>query len=133
MNLRQYILRSRNQKQTKIAGILLYKIEGSNRLSTYIYPDDGLLGKSDTVQLSHYPHAIIGELFNGTVATIQIKHWDAYNGNDEGFIEIGVCNGLYYAEALEICKYLIKMFKIPVDKVILQDLNFENFYKELVE
>ena len=113
------------------------------RLSRYVGPDDGMLGPNP--YNNHWnqptpggrkvcPHAFIGKLKDGSIATYQTLPWDmagwhsgsgslrlARNANNTGYIGFEICEdgladpvyfSLVYREAVELAAYLCALYDI---------------------
>lgn len=123
-----------------VKGIMVHSTGANNNtLKRYVGPDDGLLGYNKFG--NHYnrfrpdgrqvcPHAFIGKLQDGSIATYQNLPWNMRgwhggsgpkgNVNDThiGFeiCEDGLTDPTYFAqiykEAAELCAYLCKMFNL---------------------
>ncbi|MCL2531191.1 MAG: peptidoglycan recognition protein family protein [Oscillospiraceae bacterium] len=121
-------------------GIMVHSTGANNpKLSRYVGPDDGLLGKNPNN--NHWntarpdgreicPHAFIGKLADGTVATYQTLPWNhrgwhsgggtkgSANSTHIGFeiCEDGLTDANYlnavYLESAELCAMLCKEFKL---------------------
>jgi len=130
-------------------GIMVHSTGANNpKLSRYVGPDDGLLGRNPNN--NHWntlkpdgrdicPHAFIGLLANGTVATYQVLPWNhrgwhsasgnkgSANGTHIGFeiCEDGLADAKYFAivyqESAELCAMLCKEYKLDplADGVII--------------
>lgn len=123
-------------------GIIVHSTGANNpNLKRYVGPDDGKLGVNqyDNHWNTYQPggrnvcvHAFIGKLADGSVATYQTLPWDhrgwhcGGSGNDThiGFeiCEDGLTDPVYfgkvYQEAVELCAYLCKQFKLTEADVI---------------
>lgn len=121
-------------------GIMVHSTGVNNPwLKRYVGPDDGLLGK--TTYKNHWNqamdrqvcvHAFIGKLANGSIATYQTLPWDhrgwhaggSANNTHIGFeiCEDGLKDGAYfskvYREAVELCAYLCKLYKLTEKDII---------------
>ncbi|MDT3698858.1 MAG: peptidoglycan recognition family protein [Thermincola sp.] len=123
-------------------GIMVHSTGANNPyLKRYIGPDDGLLGKN--LGNNHWnqdkpdgrqvcPHAFIGKLANGTVATYQTLPWNhrgwhaGGNANDTniGFeiCEDNLASADYfkkvYDEAVGLCVYLCKLYGLTEKSII---------------
>lgn len=131
-------------------GIMVHSTGANNAsLKRYVGPDDGLLGENangnhwntarpDGIQIC--PHAFIGKLADGNIATYQTLPWDfvgwhsgtgtlgySKNANNTGYIGFEICedaltDAVYfeavYLEAIELCAYLCKTYKIDSSNVI---------------
>lgn len=150
MNLRKQIL-TKNRcykagKTIKPKGIMVHSTGANNpKLSRYVGPDDGLLGKNSynnhwntsSKSLSACVHAFIGKLADGSIATYQTLPWDCRgwhagkgrkgtaNDTHIGFeiCEDGLKDKTYfdkvYKEAVELCVYLIGLYPYLTEKDIL--------------
>lgn len=131
-------------RKIKPRGIMVHSTGANNpRLSRYVGPDDGLLGKNPNGNHWNQPmdrkvccHAFIGELADGTVATYQVLPWNhrgwhgasgkkgSCNDTHIGFeiCEDGLKDGAYFAkvyqEAVELCAYLCAMFDLTEKDII---------------
>lgn len=132
------------------AGIMVHSTGANNpRLSRYVGPDDGLLGanpygnhwnqpRPDGRQVC--PHAFIGRLADGSIATYQVLPWTirgwhsgsgpAGSANNRGYLGVEICeDGLtdaayfaaVYREAVELCAYWCREFGIRPEKPTLID------------
>lgn len=120
-------------------GIMVHSTGANNpNLKRYVQPDDGKLGLNvygnhwNTGDLSVCVHAFIGKLKDGTVATYQTLPWNhrgwhgggSANDTHVGFeiCEDGLTDASYfkkvYAEAVELCVYLCKMFNLTEKDII---------------
>lgn len=121
-------------------GIMVHSTGANNPwLKRYVGPDDGLLGKN--TNKNHWNqamssqvcvHAFIGKLANGSIATYQTLPWDhrgwhaggSANNTHIGFeiCEDGLKDGAYfskvYREAVELCAYLCKLYKLTEKDII---------------
>ncbi len=128
-------------------GIVVHSTGANNpNLKRYVGPDDGLLGVNQyanhwnqEMDRSVCVHGFIGKLADGTIATYQTLPWDhrgwhagsGKNGSANNthisfeICEDGLTDGEYfakvYAEAVQLCAYLCKMFGFDplADGVIL--------------
>ena len=139
-----------------VKGIMVHSTGANNPyLKRYVQPDDGKLGVNkyknhwntwhpDGVQKC--PHAFIGKLADGTVATYQVLPWDIIgwhsgsgkngNANYIGYIGFEICeDGLgdrkyfeaVYKEAAELCSDLCKQYGLnPLTDIICHS---EGHYK----
>ena len=128
-------------------GIMVHSTGANNpRLSRYIGPDDGLLGKN--THGNHWNrkmdrqvcvHGFIGKLADGTIATYQTLPWNrrgwhsgsgskgSANNTHISFeiCEDGLTDASYfnkvYKEAVELCAYLCKLYNLnpTADGVII--------------
>lgn len=118
-------------------------------LSRYVGPDDGYLGLVSSNNWNQFRpgnrqvcvHAFIGKLKDGSIATYQTLPWDIVgwhsgsgrlgpekNANNTGYIGFEICEDnltdkIYfekvYKEAVELCAYLCKEFKLnPLTDII---------------
>jgi hypothetical protein len=144
MNLRTLILTNnacyKAGRTIAVEGLMVHSTGANNpRLSRYVGPDDGLLGKN--VYNNHWNqdkpggrqvcvHAFIGKLADGSVATYQTLPWNhrgwhggsgpkgSVNDTHIGFeiCEDGLADASYfnavYREAVELCAYLCKEYKL---------------------
>ena len=148
MNLRKLIL-TKNEcyirgAKIKPRGIMVHSTGANNpNLSRYVGPDDGLLGKNaynnhwNTYRPSGIQvcvHAFIGKLKDGSIATYQTLPWDHrgwHAGKDAGnsqYIGFEICEDnlkdrsyfdKVYQEAVELCAYLCKLYKLdPIKNII---------------
>lgn len=123
-------------------GIMVHSTGANNPyLKRYVGPDDGLLGKN--YNNSHWNqnlpggrqvcvHAFIGKLADGRIATYQTLPWNhrgwhaggTANDTHIGFeiCEDGLTDARYfnevYAEAIEICAYLCKLYGLSERDII---------------
>lgn len=121
-------------------GIMVHSTGANNPwLKRYVGPDDGFLGKN--VYNNHWNqpmsrnvcvHGFIGKLADGSIATYQTLPWDYrgwHAGGDANNTHIGfeICeDGLndsayfnkVYAEAVELCTHLCKMYDLTEQDVI---------------
>lgn len=131
----------RRHVRHEVKGIMLHSTGADNpRLSRYIQPNDGKLGENrhgnhwnvrypDSRRVC--PHAFIGRLADGTVATYQVLPWDIVgwhsgsgkkgSANRLGYIGIEICedslrDGGYlaevYREAAELCADLCRQYSL---------------------
>lgn len=157
MNLRTLILVDnlcyKSGKKHTPKGIMVHSTGANNpKLSRYVGPDDGLLGPNSNN--NHWnqptpggrkvcPHAFIGKLKDGSIATYQTLPWDMVgwhsgtgslgmdkNANNTGYIGFEICeDGLtdpvyfnaVYREAVEFSAYLCMTFGIQPEKPWLID------------
>ena len=127
-------------------GIMVHSTGANNpNLKRYVGPDDGLLGKNQYG--NHWnqdkpdgrevcPHAFIGKLADGSIATYQVLPWDHRgwhcgsgskgSGNDT-HISFEICEddltdadyfSAVYQEAVELCAYLCKEYGLTAEDVI---------------
>ena len=151
MNLHTLYLKNNNcykaGKPMVPKGIMVHSTGANNpNLKRYVGPDDGLLGKNKWN--NHWntakpggreicPHAFIGKLADGSVATYQTLPWDLVgwhsgigfkgSANYLGYIgfeicEDNLCDSTYfnkvYNEAVELCVYLCKQFNLTEKDII---------------
>lgn len=138
-----------NKKHTP-KGIMWHSTGANNpKLSRYVGPDDGKLGKNPYGNhwnqnkpdgRSVCVHAWIGKLANGEVATYQTLPWDIEgwhcgsgskgSGNRMGYLSFEICeDGLsdkkyfdkVYEEAINLSVYLCKKYNIPVNSTTIID------------
>ena len=129
-------------KTIKPKGIIIHSTGANNPwLKRYVGPDDGLLGKNS--YNNHWntyhpggrevcPHAFIGKLANGTIATYQTlpwnyRGWHAGGSANDSYIGFEICeDGLtdssyfyaVYKEAVELCVYLCKQYGLTEKNII---------------
>jgi hypothetical protein len=144
MNLNQYYLKQNNcykaGKSMVPKGIMIHSTGANNTsLKRYVGPEDGKLGIN---QYSNHwnqptpdgesksPHAFIGKLADGSIATYQTLPWDMrgwHAGGTANDTHVGfeICEdalidkeyfALVYREAVELCAYLCKLYSIHPDK-----------------
>ena len=118
-------------------------------LSRYVGPDDGFLGTVSSNNWNQFRpngrqvcvHAFIGKLKDGSIATYQTLPWDmvgwhsgsgnlgySKNANNTGYIGFEICEdnltdknyfNSIYKEAVELCVYLCKEYKLnPLTDII---------------
>jgi N-acetylmuramoyl-L-alanine amidase len=146
MNLRKLILTNnacyKAGKTITPKGIMVHSTGANNpNLKRYIGPDDGLLGKNQ--YNNHWNqdkpdgrqvcvHAFIGKLKDGSIATYQTLPWNhrgwhaggKANDTHIGFeiCEDGLSDSTYfnevYKEAVELCMYLCKTYKLTEKDII---------------
>ncbi len=123
-------------------GIMVHSTGVNNpNLKRYIGPDDGLLGKN--LHNNHWnqdrpdgryvcPHAFIGKLADGSIATYQTLPWERRGWHAGGFandthIGFEICeakltDGAYfnvaYKEAVALCVYLCKLYSLNEKNII---------------
>lgn len=123
-------------------GIMVHSTGVNNpNLRRYVGPDDGLLGKN--LNNNHWntdkpdgrkvsPHAFIGRLNDGSIATYQTLPWNyrgchAGGGANDTHIGFEICeDGLtdasyfnaVYKEAVELCVYLCKIYGLSEKNII---------------
>lgn len=145
MRLKQCILTNNEcyqKKRTIIPkGIMVHSTGANNpKLSRYVSPDDGLLGKSSTNHWNQLNpdgrqvcvHAFIGKLADGTIATYQTLPWNhrgwhaggSANNTHIGFeiCEDNLQDPVYFAavyqEAVELCAYLCQKYSLTEKSII---------------
>lgn len=155
MNLRM-LLFTKNEcykagKKHTPKGIMVHSTGANNPLlRRYVGPDDGLLGVNPND--NHWntpmpggrkvcPHAFIGKLKDGSLATYQTLPWDIVgwhsgagslgsikSANNTGYIGFEICEdgltdpiyfGMAYREAVELCGYLCNLYSIKPEKPYL--------------
>lgn len=144
-------------KMTKPVGIVVHDEGTSNPwLKRYVQPSENdpnrdelqkLLGENkynnswnrDDPNLNKCAHAWIGDLADGTVATMQTLPWNfpcwlsasgkkgSYNGDPTAHIQFEICRGDYEdeerfnrlvkGEAVALCAYLCRMFDLSPDTI----------------
>lgn len=133
-------------------GIMVHSTGANNPdLKRYVGPDDGLLGKNQYNNHWNQPrpngrqvcvHAFIGKLRDGSIATYQTLPWDHrgwHAGGDANNTHIGfeICeDGLtdknyfnrVYKEAVELCAYLCKQYKLTEKNIIG---HYEGYQKKI--
>lgn len=153
MNLKTLIFTQnacyKSGKKHTVKGILVHSTGANNpKLSRYVGPDDGLLGKNPYNNHWNQPmgrsvcvHAFIGKLADGSIATYQTLPWDmvgwhsgsgklgaSKNANNNGYIGFEICeDGLndaayfneVYQEAVELCAMLCKQYNLKPESPIL--------------
>ena len=127
-------------------GIMVHSTGANNpNLKRYVGPDDGLLGKNQYG--NHWnqdkpdgrevcPHAFIGKLADGSVATYQVLPWDrrgwhcgsgSKGSANNTHISFEICEddltdsnyfAAVYQEAVELCTYLCKEYGLTAEDVI---------------
>lgn len=152
LNLKTLIFTQNNcykagQRRTP-KGFMLHSTGANNpKLSRYVGPDDGLLGKNPYNNHWNTPlpggrqvcvHGFIGKLADGTIATYQTLPWDMVgwhsgkgpkgSANYNGYIGVEICeDGLtdpvyfaaVYQEAVELCAMLCKKYGFAPEKPTL--------------
>lgn len=126
-------------KKIKVKGLMLHSTGANNtKLSRYIGPDDGLLGKNPNNNDWNRPgiqlcvHAFIGKDKNGDIQAYQTLPWDhrAWGcggaGNDM-FIQVEICEddktdseyfNKVYKKAVELFAYLCKQFNLTENDIL---------------
>ena len=136
-------------RKITVKGIMVHSTGANNsNLKRYVGPDDGLLGENiygnywntprpDGKEIC--PHAFIGKLKDGSIATYQVLPWDmrgwhcgsgsngSANNSHIGFeiCEDGLTDAGYldkvYKEAVELCAYLCRQYNLnpQADGVII--------------
>lgn len=123
-------------------GIMVHSTGANNpNLKRYVGPDDGKLGKNEAGNYWNTarpdgrqvcPHAFIGKLANGYIATYQVLPWTmvgwhaggAANQTHIGFeiCEDDLTNEMYFRaifnEAVALCVYLCKQFNLTEKNII---------------
>lgn len=121
-------------------GIMVHSTGANNPwLKRYVGPDDGLLGKNAYNNHWNQPmsrnvcvHGFIGKLADGSIATYQTLPWDHrgwHAGGDANnthisfeICEDGLKDAAYfnkvYAEAVELCTHLCKMYDLTEQDII---------------
>ena len=148
MNLRKLIF-TKNRcytagKKITPKGIMVHSTGANNpTLKRYVGPDDGLLGVNqygNHWNRSFYPgkcpHAFIGKLADGSIATYQVLPWDhrgwhsgsGKNGSaNDTHISFEICEdsltdpvyfGKVYKEAVELCAHLCKLYGLKETSII---------------
>ena len=127
-------------RKIDVKGIMVHSTGANNpNLKRYVGPNDGILGEN--IYGNHWntprpegkeicPHAFIGKLADGSIATYQVLPWDmrgwhcgsgsngSANNTHIGFeiCEDGLTDSSYldkvYKEAVELCAYLCRQFKL---------------------
>jgi N-acetylmuramoyl-L-alanine amidase len=146
MNLRELILTEnacyKAGKTIVPKGIMVHSTGANNPyLKRYVGPDDGLLGKN---QYNNYwnqdrpdgrqvcPHAFIGKLADGSIATYQTlpwnhRGWHAGGNANNSYIGFEICEdnltdasyfNPVYKEAVELCVYLCKLYGLTEKNII---------------
>ena len=146
MNLRKLILTNnacyKAGRTIAVKCIMVHSTVANNpNLRRYVGPDDGLLGKNQ--YNNHWNqdkpggrqvcvHAFIGKLADGSIATYQTLPWNhrgwhaggTANNTHIGFeiCEDGLSDASYfsavYKEAVELCVYLCKLYKLTEKDII---------------
>lgn len=130
-------------------GIMVHSTGANNpTLRRYVGPNDGLLGinnagnhwnkdKPDGRQIC--PHAFIGKLADGTIATYQTlpwnyRGWHAGGSANDTLIGFEICeDGLsdpeyfnkVYEEAIELSAYLCKLYSLSPSSIICHSEGFK--------
>jgi N-acetylmuramoyl-L-alanine amidase len=146
MNLRKLILTEnacyKAGKTIVPKGIMVHSTAANNPyLKRYVGPDDGLLGKNQ--YNNHWnqdrpdgrqvcPHAFIGKLADGSIATYQTLPWnhrgwhaggDANNSHlgfeicEDNLTDVSYFNAVYQ-EAIELCVYLCRLYNLTEKNII---------------
>lgn len=148
---RQYLTENEcyitGQKHT-VKGIMVHSTGANNTyLKRYVQPDDGRLGvnqynnsmnrfRPDGRQVC--PHAFIGRLNDGSIATYQTLPWDIAgwhsgggkngNANFMGYIGFEICEddltdtsyfNDVYREAAELCAYLCRLYGLDPESAVI--------------
>jgi N-acetylmuramoyl-L-alanine amidase len=146
MNLRKLILTKnacyKAGKTIVPKGIMVHSTAANNPyLKRYVGPDDGLLGKNP--YSNHWnqerpdgrqvcPHAFIGKLADGSIATYQTLPWNHrgwHAGGDANNSHLGfeICEdnltdasyfNAVYKEAIELCVYLCGLYNLTEKDII---------------
>jgi N-acetylmuramoyl-L-alanine amidase len=146
MNLRKLILTKnacyKAGKTIVPKGIMVHSTAANNPyLKRYVGPDDGLLGKNQ--YNNHWnqdrpdgrqvcPHAFIGRLADGSIATYQTLPWNHrgwHAGGDANNSHLGfeICEdnltdasyfNAVYKEAIELCVYLCGLYNLTEKDII---------------
>ncbi len=146
MNLRKLILSNnacyKTGRTIKPKGIMVHSTGANNPwLKRYVGPDDGYLGKNQ--HNNHWnqdkpdgrqvcPHAFIGKLADGSIATYQTLPWNHrgwHSGGSANDSHIGfeICEGsltdasyfnAVYKESVDLCVYLCKLYSLTEKDII---------------
>lgn len=146
MNLRKLILANnecyKSGKTIVPKGIMVHSTGANNpNLKRYVGPDDGLLGNNK--YNNHWNqsrpggrqvcvHAFIGKLADGSIATYQTlswnhRGWHAGGKANDTHIGFEICEdsltdasyfNKVYKEAVELCVYLCKLYKLTEKDII---------------
>jgi N-acetylmuramoyl-L-alanine amidase len=146
MNLRKLILTEnacyKAGKTIVPKGIMVHSTGANNPyLKRYVGPDDGLLGKNQ--YNNHWnqdrpdgrqvcPHAFIGKLADGSIATYQTlpwnhRGWHAGGSANDTHIGFEICEdnltdvsyfNAVYKEAVELCVYLCGLYGLSEESII---------------
>lgn len=146
MNLRKLILTEnacyKAGKTIVPKGIMVHSTAANNPyLKRYVGPDDGLLGKNQ--YNNHWnqdkpdgrqvcPHAFIGKLADGSIATCQTlpwnhRGWHAGGDANNSHLGIEICEdnltdasyfNAVYQEAVELCVYLCRLYGLSEESII---------------
>ena len=146
MNLKKLILVNNEcykaRKTIVPKGIMVHSTGANNpNLKRYVGPDDGFLGKNK--YNNHWNqsrpngrqvcvHAFIGKLADGTIATYQTlpwnhRGWHAGGKANDTHIGFEICEdnltdasyfNKVYKEAVELCVYLCKLYKLTEKDII---------------
>jgi hypothetical protein len=133
-------------KRHTVKGIMIHSTGANNpNLNRYVGPDDGLLGRVSPNNWNQPTpggaevcvHAFIGRLPNGDIATYQTlpwywRGWHSGSGSkgcaNDGYIGFEICEDALtdaayfskvYQEAVELCAYLCRIYKIKPEKPFL--------------
>lgn len=144
MNLKKLLLVNndcyKSGKKITPKGIMVHSTGANNKkLSRYVAPDDGCLGKN--TNNNHWNmsgvgacvHAFIGVLADGTVATYQtlpwnMRGWHCAGAGNNTHISFEICEDnltdakyfrAVFNEAVELCAYLCEEYKLnPLTDII---------------
>lgn len=137
-------------KKHTVKGIMVHSTGANNpELRRYVAPDDGTIGKNQYNNdfnrpkpggIEICPHAWIGKLADGSIATVQTLPWDmvgwhsgsgslgfAKNANNNGYIGFEICEDnltdkayfdKVYKETVELCAYLCKTYNLSAKDII---------------
>lgn len=130
-------------KPLKVSGLMLHSTGAPNtKLSRYVGPDDGRLGKNPYDNHWNQPkpddrsvcvHAFIGTLPDGSIATYQtlpwtMRAWHCAGAGNNTHIGVEICEdnltdsvyfGKVYREAVELFAYLCKEFALdPLTSIL---------------
>ncbi len=133
-------------------GIMIHSTGANNpNLKRYVGPDDGLLGKNQYNNHWNQPrpdgrqvcvHAFIGKLNDGSIATYQTLPWNHRGWHTGGeanktHISFEICEdnltdknyfNKVYKEAVELCVYLCKQYKLTEKNIIG---HYEGYQKKI--
>lgn len=128
------------KKMKAVKGLMLHSTGANNpKLSRYVGPDDGLLGKNpnnnhwNQAGMTKCVHGFIGKLKDGSIATYRTLPWDhrGWHGggkSNDTHIGIEICEDdlkdpkyfkLVYQEAVEVFAHLAKLYKLDPMKHII--------------